>query len=68
MPHNGRCRSPTNSDAIVNMIRPAPGLKNPTIILVVRKTQKFGENALKKPVMIITATEGKSTFKRPNLK
>ena len=68
MPHNGRYRSPTNSDAKMNMIKHAPDVKNPTMTLVVRNTQKFGENTLKKPIIITTACDGKNTFKRPNLK
>lgn len=68
IPHNGRCRSPTNSDAITNMRTPVPGVKKPTMILVVRNNQKFGENTLKKPTMITIPSDGKSTFERPNLK
>ena len=68
IPQNGRCRSPTNSDAITNMRTPVPGVKKPTMILVVRNNQKLGENTLKKPTTITTPSDGKRTFERPYLK
>ena len=67
IPHSGRYRSPTNSDAITNIRTPVPGVKKPTMILVVRNSQKFGEKTLTKPIIMTMARDGKSTFKRPNL-
>ncbi len=58
---------PTSSDAMTNICTLVPESKNPMIILVARKTQKFGENMLTNPTTINTAKDGKRTFLRPNL-